>query len=372
MRARETLRSLDWVAAGATALLILLGMVMLFSITSDASLLSPLLVRQLFSLLVGVTVYGFLCFMPYHQLRRYAVGLYGTGLTALLIVSQIGQVIRGTTSRLTIIGVQIQPSELMKVSLVIMLAWLFTHRLQQRYLVSVSVLVVGLTVTLVSLEPDVGMAVLFVLFWGSFVVFQGISWRAVLGLMLGGLLSSLAAWRWLLAPYQRARIVTFFDPTSDPLGAGYNSLQSMIALGSGHLFGRGLGHGPQSQLKFLPEQHTDFILASLGEELGFVGITLMVSLYALLLWRILQTARVTRDHFGVFLATGVFLMLLTSFFLSAGVNMGIVPVTGLPLPLLSYGGSNLVSTLALLAIVQSIHAHNKWVRTPPLELSHFI
>lgn len=371
MRTWETIRSFDWVAAGATALLILLGMVMLFSTTSDATLLSPLLIRQIFSLLVGISVYVFLCFVPYHQLRRYALPLYGFCLAALLLVSQIGEVIRGTTSRLSIMGVQIQPSEFMKIGIVLVLAWLFTQRLPRRYRIAVSALLVGVATALVVLEPDIGMAALLVLFWGAFVIFQGISWRAIVTLALCGLMGSLAAWRWLLAPYQRARIVTFFDPASDPLGAGYNSMQSIIALGSGHLFGRGLGHGPQSQLKFLPEQHTDFILASLGEELGFVGIVLVVGLFGLLLWRILHTARVTRDQFGLFLAAGVFLMLLASFFLSAGVNMGLVPVTGLPLPLISYGGSNLVSTLALLAVVQSIHAHNKWVRTPPLELMHF-
>lgn len=371
MRAREVIRSYDWVAAGATALLIMLGIVMLFSTTSDAALLSPLLFRQLFSLLVGSLVYVLLSLTPYHQLRRWALPVFGLGLAALVLVSQIGEVIRGTTSRLSVMGVQLQPSEFMKVALVLMVAWLFTQRRPRRLLLASSALLVGLAVTLVVLEPDVGMAALLLLFWGAFVFFWGISWRAVLALGLVGLLCSLAAWHWLLAEYQRARLVTFFDPTSDPLGASYNIVQSIIALGSGHVFGRGLGHGPQSQLKFLPEQHTDFILASLGEELGFVGIVLVVGLYSLLLWRILRVARVTRDRFGLYLAAGVYLLLLISFFLSAGVNMGLVPVTGLPLPLISYGGSNLVSTLALLAIVQSIHVHNKWVRTPPLELAHF-
>ncbi|MBI4021980.1 MAG: rod shape-determining protein RodA [Candidatus Andersenbacteria bacterium] len=370
MPAREIIRSLDWIAALATALLVMLGIVMLFSTTSDQALLSPLLYRQAISLIIGSVVYGLISFVPYHHLRRYALPVYGLALAALVLVSQIGEVIRGTTSRLSIMGVQLQPSEFMKVALVLIMAWLFTQNVPWRIRLVLSALFVWLAVLIIALEPDIGMAALFILFWGAFVFFLGISWRAVATLGVCGLAVLLAAWRYFLAEYQRARIITFLNPAGDPLGAGYNIVQSIIALGSGHWFGRGLGHGPQSQLKFLPEQHTDFILASLGEELGFVGVLLFVSLYSILLWRILRVAKVTRDQFGLHLAVGVYLVLLINFFLSASVNMGLVPVTGLPLPLISYGGSNLVSTLALLAIVQSINLHNKWVRTPPVEIAH--
>lgn len=371
MPAREIIRSIDWIAALSTALLVMLGLVMLFSTTSDQALLSPLLYRQVFSLIVGSVIYGLISFVPYHQLRRYALPVYGVGLAALVLVSQIGQVIRGTTSRVSIMGVQLQPSEFMKIAIVLVLAWLFTQHMPRRLRLVLSALFVGLAVLIIALEPDIGMAALLVLFWGAFVIFHGISWRAVITLGVCGLAVSLAAWRWFLVEYQQARIITFLNPADDPLGAGYNIVQSIIALGSGNWFGRGLGHGPQSQLKFLPEQHTDFILASLGEELGFIGIGLVVGLYSILLWRILRVAQVTRDQFGLYLAVGVYLIILINFFLSAGVNIGLLPVTGLPLPLISFGGSNLVSTLSLLAIVQSINLHNKWVRTPPVELTHF-
>ena len=148
-------------------------------------------------------------------------------------------------------------------------------------------------------------------------------------------------------------------------------VQSIVALGSGRLFGRGLGHGPQSQLKFLPEQHTDFIFASIGEELGFVGVTVVIILYAILLWRILVIARTTQDLFGQLLCVGTFLVFLLSFVVAVGMNMGLLPVTGIPLPLVSYGGSNLLSTFVLLGIVQSVRVYSKWVQAPPGEISSF-
>ena len=214
------------------------------------------------------------------------------------------------------------------------------------------------------------MAVLILLLWLAMIIFVGTSWRVISVLGVLGLAGTISAWQWLLADFQQARIHTFLNPAADPLGAGYNVVQSIVALGSGSWFGKGLGHGPQSQLQFLPEQHTDFILASLGEELGFLGIVLIVVLYVILLWRIIRLARITRDPFGRNIAVGTYLILLISFFINAGMNMGLLPVTGIPLPLISYGGSSLVATLLLLGIVQSIHAHNEWVREPPSELMY--
>lgn len=373
MRFREIITSFDWVLTSAVFLLVALSLAMLLSTAQGDQLISPRFLRQSISFGLGLGFYVAISIFPYHLLRRYALLLYCIGLSALIIVSQIGHVIRGATSRLEFMGMQIQPSEFMKVALVIILAWLFARRANPTSLTTIafSALLVGLAVALVVLEPDIGMATLMLLVWAATVIFVGATRRTVTLLGLLGLAGFIAAWHWLFADYQKARLVTFLNPTSDPLGAGYSVVQSIVALGSGHLFGRGLGHGPQSQLKFLPEQHTDFILASIGEELGFIGIALVVTLYAILLWRIIQIARITKDPFGQYLAGGAFLLLLLSFFISSGMNMGLLPVTGIPLPLLSYGGSNLVSTMILLAIVQSVHLHSKWVRRPPAELAHF-
>jgi rod shape determining protein RodA len=368
----ERIRSLDWVAALTTLLLVLLGLAMLFSTTSEGSLFSGVLVRQVASLAVALAAYGTLSLLPYHQLKRYAPYLYGAGLIVLFVLSQIGRVIRGTMSRFEIIGIQLQPSELMKVALILVLAWFFARQEENvsRTAVMISGLIAALAVLPIVLEPDVGMAALLSLLWLAMVVFLGTSWRIIALLGVVGIAGSLSAWQWLLADFQRSRILTFLNPASDPLGAGYNVVQSIVALGSGSWWGQGLGHGPQSQLKFLPEQHTDFILASLGEELGFLGILLVVVLYSILLWRIIRLARITRDPFGRTIAVGTYLVLLISFFISAGMNMGLLPVTGIPLPLISYGGSNLVTTFILLGIVQSVYIHNRWMREAPSELIH--
>jgi len=372
MRFREIITSFDWVLTSAAFLLVILGLAMLLSTGPDDQLLSPRFLRQLSSFVIGLIAYATISIFPYHLLRRYAIIIYAIGLIGLLLVSQIGLVIRGTTSRLEFMGFQIQPSEFMKIALIIILAWLFTsYRPTQLITLVSSALVAGLAVLLIVLEPDIGVATLMLLIWASLVIFVGTSWRIVSLIGLFGFFGFLAAWQWFFAAYQKSRLITFLDPTSDPLGAGYSVVQSIVALGSGHFFGRGLGHGPQSQLQFLPEQHTDFILASIGEELGFVGVLLVIILYIILLRRIIRIARITRDPFGQYLAVGAFSLLLLSFFISAGMNMGLLPVTGIPLPLLSYGGSNLVSTMILLAIVQSTHLHNRWVRQPPEELAQF-
>ncbi|MEX2054880.1 MAG: FtsW/RodA/SpoVE family cell cycle protein, partial [Candidatus Andersenbacteria bacterium] len=280
-------------------------------------------------------------------------------------------VIRGTASRLALFGVQVQPSEFMKVAMVVSLAWLFAHHARLTWQVfAKSVVLIAIPVVLIMLEPDLGVAMLLLSLWGALLIFLGLQIKAMIALGLLSGASFFAAWHWLFADYQRSRILVFLDPTSDPLGAGYNVVQSIVALGSGRLFGRGLGHGPQSQLQFLPEQHTDFIFSSIGEELGFIGVLVVVVLYAVVLWRILIIARSTRDPFGQLLAVSTFLILLVSFVVSAGMNMGLLPVTGIPLPLVSYGGSNLVTTFVLLGIVESVRVYSKWVQAPPTEFTH--
>jgi len=365
------IKKYDWILTGAIILLATIGLAMLFGTTSEDSLLSYRFIRQITSFAIALVAYFLLSFFPYHSLKRYAPILYIIGLTSLIIVSQVAPVIRGTTSRISLFGVQVQPSEFVKVALVIITSWLFAKLAVNRFSFTISAALIGFAALLVAAEPDIGEAALFILLWTIFIVFLGIPWRTVGIIALIGIIGFFAAWTWLFADYQKDRLLIFIDPTSDPLGAGYNVTQSIVALGSGGLLGRGLGHGPQSQLKFLPEQHTDFILASIGEELGFVGVTLIIALYTILLWRIFKIARSTQDPFGKYLAVLVFILLLTSFFISAGMNMGLLPVTGIPLPLVSYGGSNLVGTLILLGIVQSVRAHSHWLRQPPTELTHF-
>jgi rod shape determining protein RodA len=356
---------------GTALLLTFVGLAMMFSASSEDALFSARFIRQAISVSIAFCLFIIVSAFPYHSLRRYAIPLYMLGLFGLVIVSQAGRVVRGTVSRLELFGVQIQPSEFIKIALIILLAWFFARKkVINLSVVIYSAIIVGSAAILVILEPDIGEAALIITLWIAMMIFIGTPWRYLFTVGFLGIIGFWATWHWLFAEYQKARIATFIDPTSDPLGAGYNIMQSIVAFGSGGLLGRGLGHGPQSQLKFLPEQHTDFILASIGEELGFVGVALVFSLYTILLWRILKVARTTRDPFGQYLAVGGFIMLLTSFFVSTGMNMGLLPVTGIPLPLVSFGGSNMVSTFIMLAIIQSIHIHGKWVQRPPSEITH--
>jgi rod shape determining protein RodA len=372
MRALEIIRSWNWLLAASAILLVGISLAMLFSATyTTGSLWSGRFGRQLIAMGVSVIVFFFVARIPYHVWRRFGWVIYGGGVLTLLAVALTARVIRGAASRLTIFDFQLQPSEFMKIGVILMLALIFARRSTITWrLFLTSALVMAVPLILIALEPDLGVAGLFLAVWAATLFFLGLPWKAMGGLLIAGGIAALGAWKWLLIEYQKQRLLTFLDPTSDPLGAGYNVVQSIVALGSGGLFGRGLGHGPQSQLQFLPERHTDFILASIGEELGFIGVAGVIILYAILLWSILRTARLTRDRFGQLLCIGAYWILLVSFVVSAGMNMGLLPVTGIPLPLVSYGGSNLLATFIILGIVQSVRVHSKWTQAPPRELNY--
>jgi rod shape determining protein RodA len=367
---RDHLQSLDWILVSATLLLVLVGLAMMVSAGSGQGIFSGLAIRQTAALGVSLIVFFGLTRIPYHAWRRWALPVYIAGMLGLLIVTALGQVVRGTVSRLEFFGWQIQPSEFMKIGLVVMLAWLFSRYRNIRFQVVLGSAVIALVpVAFVVAEPDMGMAALLLGLWVGMLMFSGLPWRNMLMLAVIGVGLAVVGWQTVLLPYQKDRIATFLNPQADPLAAGYNVTQSVIAFGSGQLFGRGLGHGPQSQLKFLPERHTDFILASLGEELGFMGVVLVVGLYCTLLWRIVVIAQRTNDVFGQLLCIGVFFVLLTGFAVSAGMNIGLLPVTGIPLPLLSYGGSNLLATFFLLGIVQSVHVYSRFVQKAAPEIA---
>ncbi len=372
MKFRFLVPSIDWILVGAMLLLAGIGLAMFASTADTGSGLSPLFYRQLISLVIGLGGMALAMKIPYSSWKTAAPVLFGVGIAIQVGLLAFGKVIRGTVSRLDVLGFQIQPSEFIKVILVLMLAWLLARQKHLRFRqLWVTGILFAVPIFLVLQEPDVGMAAVMAALWvGTLIVF-GLPWKylvllAVLGASLFGV-----AWKAVFLDYQKERIVTFLHPTADPLRSGYNVTQSIIALGSGQIFGRGLGHGPQSQLNFLPENHTDFILASVGEELGFVGIVLVVVLYGVLLWRVVLVFRSTSDPFGQVIACGTFFILIIGLTVNAGMNMGLLPVTGIPLPLISYGGSNLITSCFLLGLVESVKIHNTFSRYAPGELSSF-
>lgn len=262
-----------------------------------------------------------------------------------LAMSYLGPSIRGATRWILIGGVQFQPSELAKPLFLLGFAYFIT-KYSPRNLrnLPLHLLLFGIPFLLVYRQPDLGSSIIYGVFWLAMMLAGGLSVRAVTAAAVAGAVSLPFVWSVLL-PYQKDRIISFLDPAHDPGGAGYNALQSMIAVGSGQLFGRGLGRGTQSHLRFLPERHTDFIFATLIEELGFLGGLVLLALYAFLLLRIIMPLmKPYASHPGFFtFSLGLFAMLLSQIFINAAMNMGIIPITGITLPLVSYGGSSILS-----------------------------
>lgn len=273
-----------------------------------------------------------------------------------LAMSYLGPSIRGATRWIMIGGVQLQPSELAKPLFLLAFAY-FMHKYSPRNLKNVPLHLVLFLVPflLVYRQPDLGSSIIYGVSWLAMMVAGGLSIGVVAATAASGTFSIPFLWSVLL-PYQKDRIITFLDPAHDPGGAGYNALQAMIAIGSGQWFGRGLGRGTQSQLRFLPEHHTDFIFATLIEELGFFGGLVLFVLYAGLLIRIISPLlKPLTDHPGFFTYTlGLFTMLLSQIFINTAMNMGIIPITGITLPFVSYGGSSLLSWASCFGILWAL------------------
>ncbi|MBI5620402.1 rod shape-determining protein RodA [Candidatus Gottesmanbacteria bacterium] len=262
-----------------------------------------------------------------------------------LLSSYVGPVIRGATRWIVVGGIQLQPSELVKPLLLLGFAWalkMFPPRTVKHILIQFCIFLVPFL--LVFRQPDLGTSIVFSLMWLSMMIAAGFPLRFLAGALLIAVLLLPLGWQGL-HDYQRARITTFINPGIDPKGTGYNALQAMIAVGSGQFFGRGLGRGTQSHLRFLPEYHTDFIFATLVEELGFFGGFILLVAYGGLLWRIVRplVAGLVGSFVTFVYSVGLFAMILTQIAINAGMNMGLVPITGITLPLVSYGGSSLLS-----------------------------
>lgn len=279
----------------------------------------------------------------------------------LLVGSYFGPVIRGATRWIFIFGIQLQPSELVKPLLLLAFSWALTKYPPRK--VTTVLFHTGMFLVpflLVFKQPDLGSSMVYGLFWLAMMIAAGFPTKVFVAFAALAGLGLPILWQ-RLADFQQARILTFLDPGLDPKGAGYNALQAMIAVGSGQLFGRGLGRGTQSHLRFLPEFHTDFIFATLVEELGFFGGALLLFLYGSLLWRILSPIfrKLTTSVFPFVYSIGFFSMLVSQIFINTGMNMGLVPITGITLPLVSYGGSSILSIAVSFGFLWSLR-NTRW------------
>ncbi len=359
-RAWETLtRRIDTFLFIAALAIVVVGLVTLYSAT-DQSLAR--LQTQLMSLGFALLLMWAVANIAPEKLARIAVPLYVTAVALLVAVALFGTVVNGSRRWLNVGFARFQPSELMKIALPLMLAWYFQKfegRVGWKDFLLASVLIV-VPVYLIKRQPDLGTAML-IAASGCYVLYlAGLSWKIIVGVL--ALAGSIAPMLWpMLHDYQRERILTFLDPSRDPLGAGYHSMQASIALGSGGIVGKGWLNGTQAHLDFLPERHTDFIFAVFGEEFGLVGNILLVILYMLLIGRAMVITANASTLFARLMAGAVTLMFFTYAFVNMAMVSGLVPVVGVPLPLVSYGGTALISLFIGLGVLMSVQAHRKLV-----------
>ncbi len=351
-------KNFDWSLFLAALLLFILSLTILHSIAPTT------LASQLMFGLLTLAVFLVTTTSDYRIFQSFSSWPYFISLFLLLLTLLIGQQTRGAARWIPIGPLQFQPSEIVKPLLILAFAgWLhsgITWNFRHFFYLLIALII---PTALIFQQPDLGSALVVMAIWVGVIFAANVPVTILVSLVIGLGISGPIFWRFL-KDYQQQRLITFLDPAADPLKTGYNTLQAMITVGSGQLLGRGLGHGTQSHLRFLPERYTDFIFASLTEELGFLGAILVLVLFSILLWRILSIARQAPDKFGQLICLGVFSLLFTQIFINIGMNLGLLPITGIPLPLVSSGGSSLLSTMISLGLVQSVARH----RSPPQTL----
>ena len=357
---RRLIQNFDWTTLGLGAALAVVGVVNLISAAPDdpGELIPPTAWRQLLWLGVGSLGLVATLLPDYRRLERFAIPLYLLVLALLVAVLLFSPVIHGSQRWLILGPARLQPSEIAKLAMILLLARMLSrlgqaHELGLRDLV-VPGLLVAVPCGLVLRQPDLGTTLLIALISGTFVLMArvrlvSLAWIAALGAAVASV-----GWVRYMHDYQKERLLTFLNPERDPLGAAYHAIQSQIAIGSGGIFGRGFLRGPQSQLDFLPEQQTDFVFPVLAEEWGFVGAGLVLVLYLALMVRGLMVARASKDAFGAYLAIGVVALFFWAGLINVGMVLGVLPIVGVPLPLLSYGGSSLVVCLLGVGLLLNI------------------
>ncbi len=353
---RRAIQNFDWMLLALVAGLVGIGLINLVSATSGGEAISDEVRRQLVSLGVGTAAMVVVVAIDYRHFERMALPVFAVAMLLLGATLVFAPVTRGSQSWL--FAGRVQPSELARVALILALARSFQRNpageIRRLRDLAAPAAITLIPVVLIALQRDLGVALLTLLTASTYCAFVRIPWRAWLGVVAIALIALATLWMFVFEPYQRSRILDVVDPSRDPLASGYQAIQSRIAVGSGGLLGAGYGQGTQTQLRFLPTQHTDFAFSVLAEEWGFVGSTLVLGLYLMLLIWGLLVARSSKDSFGAMLAVGVVGALFWPMVLNIGMVLGLAPVIGVPLPLFSYGGSALVATLIALGVLLNV------------------
>jgi rod shape determining protein RodA len=355
---RRLLTHFDWGLLLVVLIIAGLGILNLISVTSSwTTPTAPFSLKQLSWLGVGLVIVTIICAIDYRRLEYLAFFLYAGNLLLLLLVLLIGRTSMGATRWLDLKFFNLQPSELMKIVIIITLACFFSRNEQVRGFVFrdlwMPFTLLALPALLIMKQPDLGTAMIVLMIGASMALFAGIQPATLsgLGLLAGG--AATGGW-FLLHDYQKQRILTFLNPESDPLGSGYHIIQSKIAVGSGGFWGKGFMKGTQSQLSFLPERHTDFAFSVFAEEWGFFGCVVLLALFLLLVIWGLNVSRQASTRFGMFLAFGVSAMLFFHIVINLGMVIGLLPVVGVPLPLFSYGGTSMITTMTGVGLLLNV------------------
>lgn len=311
---------------------------------------------QAIALIMGLVAILVMANIHISFFESYSRLIYLLALVLLVAVLIFGTTIRGTTGWFRIAGFSFQPAEFAKLALIVFLGWRIARQARQfdRWqFVAASGFMTALFAGLIMAQPDLGSAIILIGIWFGLILLSGTKKRYIFALVGTALFVFVISWFFLLKDYQKDRLLTFMNPGHDPLGAGYNVTQSIIAVGSGKIFGRGLGFGSQSQLHFLPEAQTDFIFSVIGEELGFIGVNILLVVFTILLWRLVYIAKNCTNDFSAYTVLGVALLFLFQMIVNIGAAIGLLPVTGVTLPFVSYGGSSILINMLLIGIVES-------------------
>ena len=342
---KRIFKEIDYILLLSLLVIMTLGFINLWSASVAAGY--PFQWKQLQWYVAGtILMVGAMSF-DYRELSKYSVHLYIFTVLLLLLVIFIGKSVSGSQRWISLGFFNLQPSELAKLLLAIVISSYFAQEEKEQFglrdLVKPTLLI-AVPFLLIFKQPDLGTALLILIIYGSIVLFARLKWSSFLIILGAGLCAFPLAWK-IMRPYQRKRVEIFLNPDADPYGAGWHVIQSKIAVGSGQLFGKGFMKGTQAQLNFLPEVHTDFAFSIWSEEWGFVGAVLLIGAYFVFLLRCLNIAQNTRDRFGSFLAFGITAMIFWQMLINICMVLGLLPVVGIPLPLVSYGGSSVITTL---------------------------
>ncbi|MFA6279145.1 MAG: FtsW/RodA/SpoVE family cell cycle protein [Candidatus Paceibacterota bacterium] len=350
----------DWTLLLPALAISLLGILTMSTFGQDASLAS----RQCLWLAIAIGLYIGISAFDMRFIRRTSsvMAVYILSAVLLLLLLLFANPVMGARAWFSFGPISFQPADFAKLALVMLLAKYLSRRHVEIGNFKHIIVSGAYTLTLLLLvlaEPDMGNAIIFGTLWISMMLISGISKKHLLALGLIGIVVASALWFGGLKPYQRTRIVSFVNPASDIRGAGYNAYQAKIAIGSGELFGKGIGYGTQSKLRFLPEYQTDFIFAAFAEEWGFAGVILLFALYGLLLSRLMQIAKASATNFDAFFTIGILVLLAAHLAIHSGISLGLLPVTGTTIPFMSSGGSHLVLEFAALGIITSLARHGR-------------